>query len=103
ATDQIIEVSSSSAGDNGGNSPGRRWAIIDLPDPGGPTNNRLWPPAAAISSARLALSWPFTSRRSGTAPAVLTGPGSGGRITWVPRKWLTSPISERGASTGASP
>ena len=33
-----------------------RAAIIDLPDPGGPTKSRLCPPAAAISRARLALS-----------------------------------------------
>ena len=56
AMDQTMEVSSNSFVDSGGNSPGRRMAIIDLPDPGGPTNNRLWPPAAAISSARLACS-----------------------------------------------
>ena len=37
ATDQIIEVSSSSRDVRGGNRPGRRWAIIDLPDPGVPT------------------------------------------------------------------
>src|ERR1700691_1949196 len=29
----------------------------------GPFINRLWPPAAAISRARLALSWPLMSRR----------------------------------------
>ena len=54
ATECTIEVSSSSLGDSGGNRPGRRWASIDLPEPGGPMNSRLWPPAAAISSARLA-------------------------------------------------
>jgi len=34
--------------------PGRRAASIDFPVPGGPTINTLWPPAAAISSARFA-------------------------------------------------
>ena len=43
---------------------GSRAASIDLPAPGGPTINRLWPPAAATSSARLALSWPLMSARS---------------------------------------
>ena len=36
---------------NGGRIDGRRRANIVLPVPGGPSNNRLWPPAAAISSA----------------------------------------------------
>ena len=31
---------------------GSRAASIDLPAPGGPFSSRLWPPAAAISSAR---------------------------------------------------
>ena len=44
--------------------PGRRAASIDLPLPGGPTISRWWRPAAAISSARLAFSWPFTSAKS---------------------------------------
>jgi hypothetical protein len=56
ATDQTMEVSSSSFGVSGGSRPGRRAAIIDLPEPGGPTKSKLCPPAAAISSARLALS-----------------------------------------------
>ena len=49
----------------GGSSPAKRCASIDLPEPGGPTISRLWPPAAAISSARLAPAWPLTSARSG--------------------------------------
>ena len=46
--------------------PGRRRASIVLPVPGGPASSRLCPPAAAISSARRARSWPRTSARSGT-------------------------------------
>tara|TARA_R110002124_G_scaffold243235_1_gene408295 strand:- start:3627 stop:3989 length:363 start_codon:yes stop_codon:yes gene_type:complete len=42
ATDQTIEVSSSSAGVRGGSRPGKRWASIDLPEPGGPTNSKLF-------------------------------------------------------------
>jgi hypothetical protein len=60
ATLATIDTSSASAGVNGGNIPGRHAAISDLPAPGGPTNNRLCAPAAAISSARLAVSCPFT-------------------------------------------
>ena len=40
ATEWTIEVSSSSAGDRGGNRPGRRAAIIDLPEPGGPMKSK---------------------------------------------------------------
>ena len=35
--------------------------------------SRLWPPAAAISSARLASSWPRTSARSGPSGRVVGG------------------------------
>ena len=41
-----------------------RCASIDLPVPGGPKKSRLWPPAAAISSTRLAPGWPLTSLKS---------------------------------------
>ena len=54
-----------SAGSSGGSSPGSRAASIDLPAPGGPISSRLWLPAAAISSARLAVSWPLMSVSSG--------------------------------------
>lgn len=49
--------------------------------------SRLWPPPAAISSARRAVSIPRTSARSG--PGAWPGSdasGSGGVRTWVPRK-----------------
>ena len=65
ATDWIIETSSSSRGASGGRIEGSRCASIDLPAPGGPLISRLWPPAAAISRARFALSWPLMSFRSG--------------------------------------
>ena len=38
---------------------------MDFPAPGGPTISRLWNPAAAISAARLAVSCPVTSAKSG--------------------------------------
>src|SRR5262249_42787324 len=46
---------------------GSRAASIDLPAPGGPTISRLWPPAAATSRARFALSCPLMSLRSMSA------------------------------------
>ena len=61
----IIETSSASLGSIGGRIPDSRLASMDLPAPGGPTIRRLWPPAAAISSTRLADSWPLMSLRSG--------------------------------------
>ena len=40
------------------------FEIIDLPDPGGPTINTLWPPATATSIARLSRNCPFISSKS---------------------------------------
>ena len=53
ATQWIMLTSSASRGVRSGSRPGSRAASIDLPAPGGPISNRLWPPAAAISSAAL--------------------------------------------------
>ncbi len=47
-------VSRLSAGVNGGRIVGSRLASRVLPVPGGPIIRTLWPPAAAISRARLA-------------------------------------------------
>ena len=46
-----VATSSASSGASGGRIEGRRLAASDLPAPGGPTISRLWPPAAATSSA----------------------------------------------------
>ena len=54
-------------GPRAGSSPGRRWASMVLPAPGGPSSRRWWPPAAATSTARRAETWPRTSARSGGA------------------------------------
>ena len=87
-----------SASVSGGRMPGRRRASIVLPVPGGPTKRTLWPPAAAISSARLAVSCPLTSEKSGSAPlkARSGGIGVAGAIVRSPvrcsiasRKWPT--------------
>lgn len=45
----------------GGRIPTRALASMVLPAPGGPVNRMLWWPAAAISSARLAVSCPQIS------------------------------------------
>ena len=57
------------AGPSGGRIDGSRRAAIDLPAPGGPLISRLWPPAAATSSARRSAGWPRRSARSGTVPS----------------------------------
>ena len=40
------------------------FAIIVFPEPGGPINMQLCPPAAAISNALFTFSCPFTSEKS---------------------------------------
>ena len=94
-------TSSASAGSSGGNRPGRRAASIDLPAPGGPIISKLWPPAAVISSARLAVSWPLMSRRSREEGRSSAIKGSGEPMTWVPLKWLMSCNRFSGANTSS--
>jgi len=98
----IIETSRSSAGDSGGRIEGSRAASIDLPEPGGPIIRRLWPPAAATSRARFALSWPLMSSRSGIAGSASRTLGCGRDSTWLPLKWLASAISELAAMISIS-
>ena len=57
--ERLVEASAAA----GSPAAGARASSCRLP--GGPTISRLCPPAAAISSARLASSWPRTSARSG--------------------------------------
>ena len=64
ATECTRVTSSASAKLRGGKIPGNRRANMVLPLPGGPTNTRLCPPAAAISNARRASACPFTSSKS---------------------------------------
>ncbi len=103
ATDRIIDSSSASSGVRGGRMPGRRRASMDLPTPGGPTKSRLWPPAAAISSARRAFSCPFTSARSRTTRRTSSSAGSGRGRAWRPVRWLTSDTIDSGAAMSAAP
>ena len=67
-TPAIRATSSASATASGGRIEGSRLAASDLPAPGGPIISRLWPPAAATSSACRRCGWPRRSARSG-APA----------------------------------
>ena len=88
-----IVTSSARARSSGGSRPGRRDASIVLPAPGGPMN-RVWcPPAAATSSACLAIGWPCTSARSGTAVDA----SSGGRAG----SWSGHGASPRSTSTNS--
>ena len=77
ATEWIMVACKASAALKGGNREGNLAASMDFPAPGGPTISKLCPPAAAISSARLAVSWPFKSLKSGpvsdTGSARATG------------------------------
>ena len=72
-TEWISVASRASRRVRSGRMEGRRRASMDLPDPGGPTMQRLWPPAAAISRARFTFSCPFTSAKSGQTKS--SGPG----------------------------
>ena len=101
---------------SGGRIPGRRRASIVLPDPGGPTKSRLWPPAAAISSARRGTSCPRTSARSAVLGAVAgrrpRDDGGGGPGEAAPprraaarpaRPDSAGPARRRAPTTAASP
>ena len=77
-------TSSISEGSSGGRIEGSRRASIDLPAPGGPIIRRLCPPAAATSSARLAVSWPLMSFKSGIAASPGSGVGCGRAGSAVP-------------------
>ena len=65
ATEATIVAASASASSSGGSSRGIVRARSVLPEPGGPTSSRPWPPASATSRPRRASSWPRTSARSG--------------------------------------
>ena len=71
ATLWILVVSSASSRVIDGRMVGRRRASMVLPAPGGPMSSRLWAPAAATSSARLAAAWLRTSAKSHVVPPPL--------------------------------
>ena len=86
-----------------GRIPGRRFASIDLPEPGGPMSRILCPPAAAISSARLAVRCPRTSEKSSGIVAMPARNSSGsktvGAIVCVPARWASSSDTDETPST----
>jgi len=86
ATLATIETSSASAAVRSGRIPGMHAASKDFPAPGGPIMIRLCPPAAAISTARFAVSCPFTCARSGPGARGSASPGRGGRSNMLPLK-----------------
>ena len=69
---------------------------------GGPPSSRLWPPAAAISSARRARSCPRTSARSGTTTGAAPFTGSTGSGSSSPRRYATASARWR-TRTGSTP
>jgi hypothetical protein len=76
---------------------------MDFPEPGVPTIIKWCRPAAAISSARLARSWPLTSMRSLELWTCVTSPGSEGLIGDWPVKWRTTSPKVAAAITWALP
>ena len=73
-----IEVTSSAAAVSRlGRIDGSRSASMVLPAPGGPSSDRLCPPAAQISAASRASAWPSTSARSFFRARAGAGAGSG--------------------------
>ncbi len=99
AAPQASATSSASPSSRGGRMPGRHRASIVLPAPGGPVSKMWCPPAAAISSARLASDWPRSAARSG--PRCGGGDGRlGRRPTSTP--WSTATASARSATVVTS-
>ena len=60
----IFVTSNDSSNVKSGNIVGILFAIIVFPEPGGPINMQLCPPAAAISNSLFTFSCPFTSEKS---------------------------------------
>src|ERR1700683_4919068 len=68
--------------------PAKRFASMVLPEPGGPIIKTLWPPAAATSSARLAVVCPRTSRKSGRHSSGESKAGGDEGVGWNLSGWL---------------
>ena len=95
-------ISSAPPAASGGRIPGSRRASIVLPEPGGPTISRLWPPAAAISSARRAAACPRTSARSGAAAGTAGAGGGSGGGSARPARIATASYRSCAATTGSA-
>lgn len=106
ASDQILVTSIASARASRGSRPGRRRASIVLPEPGGPRSSRLWPPAAAISSALFAPDWPRTSARSAfllAAEKKVISRGEAGVSGPLPSAWSIASMRWATPNTGTPP
>ena len=95
ATLWTVVASSASSRPSGGSRPGSLRASMVLPLPGGPKRSRLWSPAAAISSARLAPACPATSRRSGEPPGSSSCRSAPGSAQGRPRPSAQATMSPR--------
>ena len=75
ATEWMSAVWNASSSLKGGRIEGSLEASIVLPEPGGPIISTPCPPAAAIWRARLAISWPAMSAKSGASADAGAGAG----------------------------
>ncbi len=105
ATEWSCVASSASSRESSGRIVARRRASIVLPAPGGPTINRLCPPAAATSSALRACACPRISDRSTPAAASVDGaaPGSIAGGSHVPRRKPATSASVAAPTTRSDP
>ena len=97
----MAALCSASSSSMGGSRPAKRCASIDLPLPGGPIINSEWPPAAAISSARLADAWPFTSAKSGYVGSGARAAGGRGVQPSAGAAASTAPTGRNCATTSS--
>ena len=103
AMEWTMEVSSSSAAVSGGSRPGRRWASMDLPEPGGPDIEQVVAAGGGDLQGALGVLLALDVLQVRAARASIIGPGLGWPRIWLPRKWLTRAIRERGARIAVSP
>ena len=87
----ILVASKASSKVMSGRMEGRRFASMLFPEPGGPSSSTLWPPPAAISSARLTSTWPLTSAKSRESPGSgRLSTGLAGERGASPERWSSS-------------
>ena len=73
ATEWLAGAANASRSVRSGSGPGRRWASMVFPTPGGPVSMRWCAPAAATSTANRACACPITSARSAIGSSALGG------------------------------
>jgi hypothetical protein len=95
-----------SAGDSGGRRPGSRRSSALLPVPGGPTNSRLWPPAAATverTLGRRVAAQVGEVGRSVSAGRTAAAPAAAVLAVARPARRSRRPASRRRAAAGLRP